>query len=370
MTTTRATFDDGDVATCDVLTGALVDIGLEKIIGKLPAYINVTHSFINGTLPLPESKEQIVLELMEDLAPSSDLVIEVNRLVENGYRVALDNFHYRPEYDPLLDLVNVVKLNLKMLTPEEVGEHVERLRRFDVKVIAQKVETYEELEWCQTLEIDYFQGFFFCKPRIISGRCLDANRLVVLKLLAKLQDVSTDFNDVEELISCDSVLSYRLLRHANSAYCGLRCEVTSIHHALVLVGVDRVRQWSMLLIMSRLVVGKPAELFTVAMIRAKMCELLGEGQPEHSTDEYFMVGLLSVLDALTDQPMDQALSDLPLSTASKRALMKLEGPLGRTLGTVIRYESAHDPLDGGEALVPAYLSAICWANEILEGLAM
>jgi EAL and modified HD-GYP domain-containing signal transduction protein len=165
------------------------------------------------------------------------------------------------------------------------------------------------------------------------------------------------------------VLSYRLLRYANSAYCGLRSEVTSIHHALVLVGVDRVRQWALLLMMSQMADGKPAELFTVAMVRAQMCASLGGAHPDHSSGEYFMVGLLSVLDALMDQPMDVVLSELPLSTASKHALIKQVGPLGETLSNVLRYERGEDPEDDEETFTGAYLSAICWSNEVLHGLA-
>ena len=367
----RAEFLDGDRATSQVIVNSIFDIGLEQVVGDHPAYINITESFLDGSLPLPERKDQIVLELLEHIEPSRKVISCVERLSRSGYRFALDDFEFRPEYHPLLQLVDIVKLDVKALGKMGVEIQVERLRQYEVQLLAEKVETYEALEWCQDLGFDSFQGFFFCRPKLLQMNRPDANRLVVLELMAKLQDTNSEYEEISSLISCDAALSYRLLRYVNSAYFGVRTEeVTSIQHMVLLTGLDKIRQWGILLLMTRLLEGKPAELITLGLVRAKMCGLVGAFDTGHHSDEYFTVGLFSILDALMDQSLEDIVTELALSDETKSALIHLEGPLGVVLKDVLEYEREPFSIKGVDDPAQTYLQAISWTNEMLRGFAI
>lgn len=365
-----ARFSNGDQATSEVITSSVVDIGLDNLVGTHPAFINATGAFLHGELPLPEQKGRIVLEVLEDIEVDEALVERLGALAREGYRLALDDFVYRPHWEPLLPVVDYVKLDVQALEDEALAEHVARLRRHGARLIAEKVEDYPMLARCRELGFDMFQGFFFCRPRLISGKRPEASRLAVMQLITRLQDPATGMDELERLVSCDAALSYRLLKYINSAYCGVRVKVTSIRQALIMVGTDLVRSWATLLLMSRLTDNKPTELITTALVRARMCELLGEKDADREDSQYFTVGLLSVLDALLDLGMDQVVAGLPLEDEVCEALSSRTGVLGDVLTSVIGYEQgspAGSDIDSG--FPDIYLRALSWATETQQAIA-
>ena len=367
----QANVIDGDQATSEVVVNSIMDIGLENIVGNRPAFINMTRGFLTGALPLPLMKKQVMLEVLETLSPDDELIDGLKALAASGYLIALDDFVFRPELEPLLEIAHIVKLDILALGPDGVSTHVDLLRNYPVKLVAEKVETQDELARCQTLGFDYFQGYFFCQPEIMTGKRPDGNRLVVLELLAKLHDPAADAADLEKLIARDASLAYRLLRYINSAFFGFRSTVTSIKHALTLMGPPAVRQWASLILMVRLADGKPAELLVTGTVRAKMCELIGTADPETTADQYFTVGLFSILDALMDLPLPEVLDVLPLAAKSKRALTDYSGLLGDSLRNVLDYEQGHwDRLDvaSSTSYQSAYLSALQWCRNSQQTL--
>ena len=362
----QANVIDGDQATSEVIVNSILDIGLHNVVGHRPAFINMTRRFLTGDLPLPLLKEQVVLEVLEDVSVDDELIAGLKALATSGYLIALDDFVYRPELDPLLEIVHIVKVDVLAMDHDAVCAQVNLLRNYPVKLIAEKVETQDELARCKALGFDYFQGYFFCQPEIVTGKRPDENRLVVLELLANLQDPSADAGELEKLIAQDASLAYRLLRYINSAFFGLSASVTSIRHALTLMGLPAVRQWASLILLVRSADGKPAELLITGMVRAKMCELIGTEDQETTTDQYFTVGLFSILDALMDLPLLTILDALPLAAKSKSALTNYSGMLGRSLRDVLDYEQGRwDRL--GDAVdttyQDAYLSALQWCRE-------
>lgn len=365
---TEARFTNGDQATSEVITSSVVDIGLANLVGTHPAFINTTRGFLNGDLPLPELKGQIVLEVLEDIEVNEALIGKLVDLSRKGYRVALDDFVLRPGYDALLGVADYVKLDVCALSPTQIAEHVARIRPHGVRLIAEKVETHEMMAMCQELGFDMYQGFFFCRPRLISGKRPAANRLAVMQLITRLQDPDAGMDELERLVTCDPALSYRLLKYINSAYCGVPVEVTSIRQALILVGTNLVRSWATLLLLSRLSDGKPSELIATALIRARMCELLGRDDPTRDDNQYFTVGLLSVLDALLDLPMPEVVEGLPFDAEVCAALSDREGPLGELVAAVIAYEQNEDTADVDAAMADAYVSAVSWAMETQQAL--
>lgn len=364
----RAEFKDADEATSQVILNTFTEIGLDKIVEDKMAFINLTRSFVLGDYSLPLSKAGLGLEILENITIDQPVIEAVQRLSSQGYTIVLDDFVYHESLRPLVELADIIKIDVQTLPDSEVQRHVEILRKHTVKLLAEKVETHEVFEFCNRLGFDYFQGFFFCQPHIIKGQRIPPNRLVTLRLLAKLQDPVTSIRELETLISQDVSMSYKLLRSLNSAFYSLPRKIESIHQALVMLGNQWLKTWASLLLLSS-IHDKPQELMQMAMVRAKMCELLATAKRLSPKETFFTAGLFSVLDALMDQPMEDVLNALPLSQEINDALLRREGNLGAVLQCVMDYERGnwdavlHIGLQQGE-ITQAYLEAITWANQV------
>ena len=369
----HASFDDGDLATTEVLINSILDIGLHNIVGKRTAFFNLTGGFIRGDHPLPLDNRQVVLEILEDVIPDSRLINNLRELARQRFIIALDDFEYREELAPLLEIAHIVKLEVMGVSEEELGQRIARLKPFKVKLLAEKIETHVEYERCMRLGFDYFQGYFLCRPNIVEGKGLAANRLVIMQLLNRLCDPEVDMEDLEQLVIQDVTLTYRLLRYINSAAFALQKRIDSVHLALVMIGSQTIKNWVSLLLLSR-IDDKPVELMRTALIRARMCELLAELRDQRQErDQYFTCGLFSVLDALMDRPLEALLDELPLSESTRLALTEGQGQVGEALQQVLHYErGAWDRLSATDTPVHqyrnCYLAAVLWADDSMAGL--
>ncbi|HLJ04380.1 MAG TPA: EAL domain-containing protein [Solirubrobacteraceae bacterium] len=359
----RARVEDSEEATASVVIGSLTEIGLERLVGARPAWINVSREFLVGGLAETMPSELTVLEILEDEAIDDHLVAAVRRLRRHGFRVALDDFAYTPETERLLPYVDVVKLDVQSLRTEGVHRQMQELRRFGVTVLAEKVETHEEHTFCLEVGCELFQGFFFCRPDIVRDRKISAARLAVLQFISRLQDPEIAFDELEQMIIRDVAFSYRLLRYVNSAFFGLR-QVSSISQALVLLGVENLKRWATLSLFAS-VEGKPQELTVTALVRARFCELAGAGVPNSSAGELFTLGLFSVIDALMDCPIEEVLASTPFPDEMRVALITRAGAKGELLACVSLLETGR--LDEARMLVEdagrLYLESIIWAEE-------
>jgi EAL and modified HD-GYP domain-containing signal transduction protein len=358
---------DGDRATAQVILNTLVEVGLEKLVGGKRAFINLTYDFIVGHYLLPFPKNRVVLEVLESCAVDERLLGGLRTFFQNGYTIALDDFVLIEERVPMLETAHIIKLDLQALGRTDLKDQVSRLGCYGVKLLAEKVETQDELEFCAALGFDYFQGYFFSRPDVVTVRRLPQNRMAVLRLLAMLQNPDTEIKQLEEIISKDVSLSYRLLRIINSAFYSLPNKVDSIHRAVVLLGTQAIKNWATLIVLS----GnndKPTELMRTMLVRARMCELLAaqSGQGEVK-DSFFVVGLFSGLDALMSCPMKDVISSLPLTDAIVNALLEHRGPEGAALDCVLAYErtdwsAVTCPGLGSGEITRAWLEALDWAT--------
>ncbi|MBV1907161.1 MAG: HDOD domain-containing protein [Pseudomonadales bacterium] len=366
----QATFIDGEAATAEVLTSAIIDIGLEKIVGARPAYINMTYQFLTGNILTPHLKDRLVLEILEDVVPDDALIDRLNELYNDGYTLALDDFIYKPELEFMLELAQIVKFDVMHLGTARLEEQVNKVRPFNVKLLAEKVETKDEFEFCKAIGFDYYQGYFFCKPEVVKGKRLSGNRMLMLNLMSKLQDPEIELDELDILIAQDASLAYKLLRHINSAFFGVDKNISSIKHAIAMAGIDTIKQWTTLSLMSKLGENKTSEILLLALVRANMCQILAGTQTTYAPDEYFTVGLFSVLDALLDKPMDEILTTLPLAQDVKDALIDYLGPLGTLLRLVIHYEKGVDISNttDSSSLANAYLEAVEQAESLRSAL--
>ena len=307
----RALISDNDEATSTVVINAFTELGLDTVVGAHRAWLNVSRDFVMQSMALALPADRVVLELLEDQTVDAELLAALDVLRRNGYQIALDDFIWSEEREPLLSHVDIVKVEVLNRPHEDVAADVERLRPYGLRLLAEKLETREDYERCAALGFELFQGYFFCKPETLSARGVAPNRLAMLQLVAALQDPNIQFGDLEGLISRDVALSYRLLRYINSAFFGLRREVDSIGRALALLGLENVKRWSTLTIFAG-IDEKPREVIVTGLTRARFCELAGprhfdEAQP----DRLFTLGLFSVIDALMDAPMAEVLAKVP-----------------------------------------------------------
>lgn len=360
--------DDSDLATGDVLIRSFVDLGLKSLVGEGRAFINLTRRFFTGEQPVPLAPDQVVLEVLEDVPPDAEVVAGVRALAGQGYEIALDDFRYAPQYDPLLRLAHYVKLDIMAIGTRELPAEVERLRRFGCRLLAEKVETREEFELCKGLGFEYFQGYFFAKPDLVRGRALQSARHGLVRLLARLQDPQTEVEELEQLIMRDVALSYRLLRYVNNPYVGLSRRIDSIRQAILLLGLDQVRKLATLLLFSVHAEDSPPGLIALALARGRFCESLAPTRPEAGPN--FTVGLFSLLDAILDLPMEALLAELPLNEAAKAAILHGWGPSGAALRAVTAYEQGDwtaipPPYAADPGLDELYRGALSWARQVL-----
>lgn len=364
-----AEFNDGKVASSQVILNSFMDIGFDELVGSSFAFINITEDFILDESLTPMYEKQIVLEVLEEISPSAEVFAGVKRLKKHGYRIALDDFKYSPEYDELLGEAEFVKLDVIDLGKDGIIRELENLKEFDVKIIAEKVETREMYDFCKELSFDFFQGFYFCKPELVKHKNIPSNKLVVLNLIKELSQPDFHFSDIEKALAQDATLTYKLLRYVNSAAFTQRKEIDSIKEALALIGGDTILKWTTLLLMMQLVDGKPQELLVTALVRARMCELLGNV----NSGQMFTIGLLSLLDALMDTPLIDLLDQLTLSSNVKFALLDYQGENGAILLNIIRYEQGRwDELiiDGVDMkdYFSCYLDAVKWSDSTIDSL--
>lgn len=362
----------GDQATTEVLLNAFTEFGLERLLGRARGCVNLTESYLLGKEPLPFGPERIIIEVLEDVPVTSALVDAVGELKRDGFTIALDDYQYRPDHEPLLQLADIIKLDLMALSPEQLAQHTSALKRFGVRLVAERVETMEDFQRCLSLGFDYFQGFFLSRPQVLSAQKLPTNRLAVLNLLAVLNDADADNEDLADAINADMSVSYRVLKLINSALFGLTRTVDSVHQAVTLLGRRKLATWASMLALGSMD-DRPPELLRIAMTRAKMCELLAERCALHPQESFFTVGLFSALDMLMERPLCRLIQPLPLREDIVAALLHREGTLGEALACALAYEMTDwDEVEfaglGVDAIAVANIEAVTWANAVIDSL--
>ena len=367
-----STLIDGDRATSDVLINSFLEMGLSRVVGDHQAFINFTRSFLLNHDGLPPPSKQLVLEVLEDIAVDQELIDNVGELRRRGYIIALDDFIFREDLRPLVELANIIKIDLRALSRDDVADHLAILRKYPVKLLAEKVETPEEFDWCKAQGFDMFQGFFLCRPRVLRGRRLPANRVNTMRLLAKLQDPAVDVKDLEALVGEDVTMSYRLLRYINSAAFSLRKKIESIRHAIIYLGMREIKQWANMVALST-IDDKPSELMVTCLVRAKMCELFAEVLGQGNKGTAFVVGMFSLLDAMMDVPLEELLESMPLADEITGALLHGTGPFADILSNTLAYErgdweAINCPELSDSTIADLYIQAVEWANVTVKTL--
>lgn len=368
----NAIIENQDSATIDVLLAAYNDLSITDVIGKQVAFVNFTSNIIINNLP-PLSPKQLVIELLEDQEVTPELLKSLKNLRHKGYKIALDDFCLTKETLSLVECADIIKLDVLDQPPQTWANYIPKLKERGITMLAEKVETYDVYEECKALGFELFQGYFFAKPKILSGKKMSRNAASVFQLIGKLNAIEVDFDDVINTISADAGLSYNLLRTLNSGMYAQVKKVESIRQAAVTLGLNNLRNWINLLALGSLD-DKPAVLIETAMIRAKLCEHLGEIITGKSSPEgYFTVGLFSMIDAFFDTPLEELIKKLALRQELIDALLNYKGDKGRVLRLACHYQEdkltkqdlalLEDYRIDNKMITQAYLDSIYWSKE-------
>lgn len=328
---------DGDLATASVLSNALLEMGLERVIGDSRAFVNFTKSYLTGVKEIPSGQDRVVIEVLENVDIDESVVEGLQRLSERGYLIALDDFQYSTEWEACLEIADIVKVDVLALSGEEVSEQVRLLKKYGVKLLAEKVEDHETHQMCMELGFEMFQGYYYAKPKLIEGHKTQASHTALLRTLGAVNDEEAEVEDIADAVSQDAMLTHKLIRYVNSSAFGRRYEVESPSQVIVYLGKQEVRSIVTLLLLTS-IEDKPSLLMKTALVRAKACQNLAEALGIENNGSYFTAGLLSMLDALLDRPLSSIMKELPLKEELKSAIINHEGPMGACLKIVTAYE--------------------------------
>lgn len=349
----------------NALANVLVEVGLDRLAGSSRAFINVPQSLLGCDALRLLPPDRVTLEILEDTEWTEDVGEQIRDLKEEGYHLALDDYVFEERHEPFLAYVDVVKVDILSMSRSDLARNLHSIRRDHQLYLAEKVESYEDLAHCKDIGFDFFQGYFFSKPNTVRGSGVPANYALSMSLLAKLQDPEINMNELESLIVGNVALCHKVLRLVNCAANGLTRPVESIQQAVLFLGTARIRTLASLAVMTSLP-GKPNELYNLAMVRAKFCETLARDAKFENPEKHFTVGLLSVLDALTDLPMEEVISELPLSSEVSDALTgsDLDTPCSRTLRHTLSHEQgewSQAEAELADTTTHSYLDAVQWA---------
>lgn len=365
-----------DNASSQTLIDSFFVFGINELTGGKQAFINFTRNILLSNVASIFSKDSLVIELLETIEPDPSVIAACKKLKQNGYRLALDDFTFEKDLEPLLRFMDIIKVDFLETTGKKRKKIFSMVNPKDtnVKFLAEKIESYNDYNQAMEMGYHYFQGYFFSKPVVVSAKDIPSVKSNLLKLLSKIYRAEIDFSEIEEVIKQDVSLAYKLIRFINSPSFGLTGEVHSIRHVLNLMGIKEVRKWVSLLALSQLSHDNPETLMIDSIVRARFCELIAEntGMKDRSS-EFFLMGLFSLIDIFFGRSMGDILKELPLSRDIKNALLDYSGTMGDVLRFAMSYEkgdwedifavSSRIKLD--EEIIPGlYFDTVTWANAL------
>jgi EAL and modified HD-GYP domain-containing signal transduction protein len=359
--------------TARVLCEALGNIGFEQLVGNAHVFVNFDQDLLETDFYALLPPGQGVVEILETVQATPGVLKTLEQLRRRGIGIAADDFVFQPNAVGFLPLVDYVKVDV-LLAQDQLASYASRLKGYPVQLLAEKVETHEQAALCRRLGFGLFQGYYFARPESVPAQPLGAMQIGVIDLVAALQKPDYEAVELAKKISTDLALAHQILKLANSAAFRRRRAIGSIADAVILLGQDVIRQWASMLLLTRLGDNKPPELLVLALIRGRMCEALGAAHNAADANQLFTAGILSVLDALLNRPMNELVTELALDRPLGEALCgNGTSSLGHTLQRAIAYErgdwSFVNSLSASERshTLEAYVKAAHFANLTLQG---
>lgn len=374
QTSLTADFSSDMQAGTNILVNTLSNMGADWLVGSKMAFVNVATSMLESNFLELLHPQRVVLEIVESVNATPELLARAKELRAQGFGIALDDFTYTPQTAPFLEFANYVKLDIQQLGLDNVKTLSKELRKFPVLQVAEKVETKEEFKFCLDVGLDCFQGYYFAHPETLSAKVINPAYANILGLLNMLRN-NAEISDIENALKRDVALSFKLLRYINSAGFGLSCEIHSFRHAVTILGYQKLYRWlTLLLVTASSDAGTPPALMKTAVTRGRLVELLGSHLLDGTDrDNLFIVGVFSLLDVMLDMPMEKILETLLLPDSVSEALLSRVGMYGPFLELA---EACEDPDMTDvprlceqlqltpEMLNKAHVSALAWVEEL------
>jgi EAL and modified HD-GYP domain-containing signal transduction protein len=331
-----------DEATSKILTDNHLDLGLEDISAGKPVFINFHQDTLLHRFPTSLDPKKVVIEVVETVKLTPELVQACKTIKDLGYTLALDDHDFDPKWDVLLPYTDIIKVDIVECDAQTIIENIGKYAGSKIKLVAEKIETMEEFEKYRDMGFDYFQGYFFARPEVIKQKKLPTSKLSLIELIGASSAVEFDLGKVNTIIERDVSLSYKLLRFINNPVINKSNEISNLRHALNYMGQVELKKFIALLALANLGETKPIELIHLSLVRAKFCELVGQAKSvSNNPPTGFLIGLFSLLDALLDQPMEGIVEKLPLGENIKAALCGHENELKPFLTLIRAFEQGH-----------------------------
>lgn len=367
---------DGNLATAHVINDSLNVLGLAGLVGGAKAFVNFDREgLLRGDYQLLPSNVTVV-ELLEHVEPDDEVLGACRAVKQKGYALALDDFVGQPGYEPLLELADIVKIDFMECSLEKCKDFGREFASRRFCLLAEKVETHEDFRAALNSGYAYAQGYFFCKPEIVTGKDIPNCKRKYLMFLREVSRPDLDFDRLERITKEEVSLSLKLLRYLNSAGMGLGSKVESIKQALVLMGQKPLQKWAALAATTCMGEGKPTELMRATLVRARFCEAISRDIAMADREfDMFLMGLVSTIDAIVDRPMDELLSEIPVPFDVRAALLGSTTRLGNALALTIacergdmdRFTALGRELELSEGrIAQTFSQAIQWAQEIMQ----
>ncbi|OBU26732.1 EAL and HDOD domain-containing protein [Photobacterium phosphoreum] len=367
---------DANEATCRLVLENYMAIGDDLAYKGQRNFINFPHSCLVNLIPLLLPKNKVVIEILETCTPDDELFLAIKHLHHKGYIIALDDFEYDVRWHRFFRFVHIIKLDLLMLGLNNACDFVRNNRHMKVKFLAEKVETYDDFQVSLAAGFDLFQGYYFSRPELLKRRKVAPSELTTIQLLQAVSAEPVNFTDIETIISSDVSLSYLLLRYVNQTNQRLVEPISSFHQALVYLGEEKLRMFVGVVATAHAALDKPKALYALSLQRAKMCEILVDYSPlEILSQQAFLAGMFSLLDALLDSSLAELLGLLKLQPNIQVALLHRQGELGQVLNLVDAFDKADwrqvtrecCRLGLSEQQVQdSYLRAVTWADKCAQ----
>lgn len=372
-----ASVTDDMLATAQVITHAFSELGIASVLGDKKGFINFSADLLLSDMIELLPQDKVVIELLETIQVDEQIISRCRELKAMGFSLALDDFGGDSQFEPLFDIVEVVKFDLPQMGQEALEKHVNHIKRWPVKLLAEKVEDIDQAVQCKGLGFDLFQGYYFARPVVLSGRRADSSKLALMRLLGLvLEDADTP--EIEQVFKHDPSLSYNLLRLVNSVAMGMRSRISSLRQAIVVLGRQQLQRWLQLLLFVNQGGDMQNPLLELAATRGKLMELLATAlspQNRNFHDRAFMTGIMSLLDTLLGMPLEEVVKQVNLASDVENALLKHDGKLGKLLLLVKKMEQ--NDFDAAEGLLAdmqlnlgnlmqAQIEAMNWAHMLKE----
>ncbi len=308
-------------AASSVIADSITLFDLEMLTGRARAFVNVDEMALRLGAPRLLPADRIVVEVLETVKPTEQVLEACRALCSSGYQLALDDFLDSVELAPLVEFARYLKIDFQMLDSSARARVANKYKDKNILLLAEKVETENEFREARDLGFSYFQGYFFCKPSMMETREIPGNKAIHLQLLNAVAAPELHSEVIEGLLNQEPSLLYRLLRYFNSPILGLRSEVHSVHHAITMLGENEFRRWASIFAIISMSAGKSPELIRTALTRAFFCEELSAAMElRDQSASLFLMGLLSITDALLDKPIKETLRGVPVAPEVKTAL--------------------------------------------------